>query len=203
MPAPSSSSWMRTGKLYFIEMNTRIQVEHPVTEFVTGVDLVKSADSDRRRREAHRHHHAADRSARPRHRVPHQRGTSGKIHPSAGKITVFNLPGGNRRPGGHGAVSGRCGASVLRFADRQADCPWQGPAGSAGPHETRALDMFIVEGIHTSIPLHQAHSCGSGLCRREFRYEVHGTLHAKKIVRGIKKTAAHGPRLSAKRTFRS
>ena len=81
-------------KLYFIEMNTRIQVEHPVTEMVTDVDLVKSqillAAGERLENVLHgpilHRGHAIECRINAEHPE--------KFTPSAGRITTFNPPGG-------------------------------------------------------------------------------------------------------------
>jgi acetyl-CoA carboxylase biotin carboxylase subunit len=82
------------GEFYFIEMNTRLQVEHPVTELITGPRSRARADPHRGRRtsraRAERHHHR-----RPRHRVPHQCEDPFTFRPSPGRITEFHAPGGS------------------------------------------------------------------------------------------------------------
>ncbi len=83
------------GKLYFIEMNTRIQVEHCVTEMVTGIDLVKAqiriAAGDRLSDIVPSPVAITGHAIECRINAEHPE----KFTPSAGTITAFNLPGGN------------------------------------------------------------------------------------------------------------
>src|SRR6202051_3533496 len=83
------------GQLYFIEMNTRIQVEHPVTEFITGVDLVKAqlliASGEKLSSILPARLQMKGHSIECRINAEHPV----KCTPSAGKITAFNVPGGN------------------------------------------------------------------------------------------------------------
>jgi acetyl-CoA carboxylase biotin carboxylase subunit len=143
------------GKLYFIEMNTRIQVEHPVTEFITGIDLVKA----QLRIAAGEHLDAIlpakleirGHAIECRINAEHPR----KFTPSAGKITAFNVPGGNgvrvdTAQYAEGVVPPYYDsliAKLICYGDDRAE---------AIARMERALSQFVVQGIDTSIPLHQA-----------------------------------------------
>ncbi len=142
------------GKFYFIEMNTRIQVEHCVTEMVTGVDLVK----------AQLRIAAGEKLSSIVPEVPVIRGHAiecrinaehpEKFTPSAGKITVFNLPGGNgvrvdTAQYAEGVVPPYYDSLIAKLICHGKD------REEAMNKMQRALDMFVVQGIHTSIPLHK------------------------------------------------
>ncbi|MGA9718492.1 MAG: acetyl-CoA carboxylase biotin carboxylase subunit [Acidobacteriaceae bacterium] len=142
------------GKLYFIEMNTRIQVEHPVTEMVTGLDLVKAqlriaSDeklSDIVTEPVTIRGHAIECRVNAEHPE--------KFTPSAGKINVFNVPGGNgvrvdTAQYAEGFVPPYYDSLIAKLIVHGRD------RAEAMARMQRALEMFVVEGIHTTIPLHQ------------------------------------------------
>ena len=142
------------GSLHFIEMNTRIQVEHPVTEFVTGVDLVKSqlliAAGAKLTDIIQLPITPRGHSMECRINAEHPE----KFTPSAGKITVFNTPGGNgvrvdTAQYQDGVVPPYYDSLIAKLIVYGHD------RAEALARMNRALDMFIVEGIHTSIPLHK------------------------------------------------
>ncbi|HSP34192.1 MAG TPA: acetyl-CoA carboxylase biotin carboxylase subunit [Thermoanaerobaculia bacterium] len=142
------------GEFYFMEMNTRIQVEHPITEEVTGIDMVKEQirvadglplsvpEGDFRLRG-----HAIEFRINAEDPVT--------FAPTPGKIREFHLPGG---PGVRvdSAVyrdyvvpphyDSLIAKLVVRGKDRL----------EAIARGKRALEQFVIEGVKTSIPLHRA-----------------------------------------------
>ena len=142
------------GKLYFIEMNTRIQVEHPVTEMVTGIDLVKAqlriACGERLSEILPNPIQIRGHAIECRVNAEHPE----KFTPSAGKITAFNVPGGNgvrvdTAQYGEGVVPPYYDSLIAKLITHGSD------REEAMQRMKRALDMFVVEGIHTTIPLHR------------------------------------------------
>jgi acetyl-CoA carboxylase, biotin carboxylase subunit len=81
------------GEFYFIEMNTRLQVEHPVTEAIFGVDLVREQIRVAAGPAAVLH---AGRPGdqRPRHRGAHQRREAAELRALPGLVNTFHAPGG-------------------------------------------------------------------------------------------------------------
>jgi acetyl-CoA carboxylase biotin carboxylase subunit len=142
------------GKIYFIEMNTRIQVEHCVTEMVTGIDLVKAqlriAAGEKLPSIITKPVDIRGHAIECRINAEHPE----KFTPSAGKITAFNVPGGNgvrvdTAQYAEGVVPPYYDSLIAKLICHGAD------REDSMNKMQRALSQFVVQGIHTTIPLHQ------------------------------------------------
>jgi acetyl-CoA carboxylase, biotin carboxylase subunit len=141
------------GSLYFIEMNTRIQVEHPVTEFVTGVDLVKAQI---RIAAGEKLEDAAGEIAFNGHSIECRINAEDPetFVPSAGRITTFQAPGGTGVRVDSAAYSGAVIPPYYDSLVAKLIVKGRDRAEAIGRMK-RALEMFVIEGIKTSIPLHR------------------------------------------------
>ncbi len=140
------------GKFYFMEMNTRIQVEHPVTEMVTGIDLVRLQ---------------IEVAAGARLTIPNGLPARGhaiecrinaedpeRFRPSPGRITTFHAPGGpGVRLDTHAyedyVIPPFYDSLIAKLIVHDKDRP------AAIARMARALEFFVIDGVKTSIPLHQ------------------------------------------------
>jgi len=151
------------GSFYFIEMNTRVQVEHPVSEMVTGIDIVKEMLSI-----------AAGNKLSFRQEDVVIRGHSlecrinaedpKKFIPSPGKVKHFHAPGGNGVRVDSHLYSGYSvppnydsliGKLITYGKDRE----------EAMARMRNALDEIVVDGIKTNIPLHRDLVRDEGFCK--------------------------------------
>jgi acetyl-CoA carboxylase, biotin carboxylase subunit len=141
------------GRFYFMEMNTRLQVEHPVTEEVTGLDMVKEQIAVA----AGEPLSFASRELSPRgHAIEFRINAEDPVTfaPSPGRLTTFHLPGGL---GVRVDTAGYQGYLVPPHYDSLiAKLIVSGRnRAEAIARGRRALDLFVIEGVKTTIPLHR------------------------------------------------
>ena len=141
--------------IYFIEMNTRVQVEHPVTERISGIDIIQRmieiAGGDKLK---YKQEEILLRGYAVEFRI-NAENPNNNFMPAVGTITNYMAPGG---PGVRLDTSIYAGYKIPANYDSMIgkliifSLTWEGAVRRAA----RALDEFYIDGIITNIPLHQA-----------------------------------------------
>ena len=146
--------YMKNNKFFFLEMNTRVQVEHPVTEVVTGIDIIKeqiwiayTGETALKQEDIKPRGHAIE------CRI-NAEDASKNFQPSPGKITMCHQPSGFRT-----RVDGSIyqGYKVTPYYDSmicKLICHGRNRT-EAIQRMKRSLDEFVIEGIKTTIELHK------------------------------------------------
>jgi acetyl-CoA carboxylase biotin carboxylase subunit len=141
-------------EFYFMEMNTRIQVEHPVSEEITGIDLIKyqlrianGEKLDKKQEDIIRQGHSIE--CRINAEDPEN-----DFIPAPGKITQLIIPGG---PGIRVDSGVYPGYSIPPFYDSMVAklISWGVDRREAIERMKRALDEFFIDGVKTTIPFHK------------------------------------------------
>ncbi|MGI6491765.1 MAG: acetyl-CoA carboxylase biotin carboxylase subunit [Pelotomaculum sp.] len=144
----------KNNNFYFMEMNTRIQVEHPVTELVTGIDLIKEQI---RIAAGEKLGITLEQVAMRGHAIEcriNAEDPGRNFMPSPGKITNYLVPGG---PGIRFDSAVYSGYTIPPYYDSMIGklLVWGYDREEAISRMQRALDELVIEGVDTTIPLHQ------------------------------------------------
>jgi len=139
---------------YFLEMNTRLQVEHPVTELVTGIDIVKEQIRIARGRKLSREQHEIKLNGWAIECRVNAEDPYNNFMPSTGTVTASILPTG---PGVRVDTGVYSGYTIPRYYDSMISkviC-WGETRGEAILRMRRALEEYKIVGVKTNIPFHQ------------------------------------------------
>lgn len=155
-----------TGEFYFLEMNTRLQVEHPITELTTGIDLVREMVRVARGESLGYSQSDVKRSGHAiQCRIYAE--DSDTFLPSPGTIRALRVPAG---PGVRDDSGVYEGAEISSYYDPMISklCTFAPTRERALAKMRRALSEYVVAGIHTNLSFHERLLAHEAFCRGDY-----------------------------------